>query len=298
MDLLDALGVKAVGLRRGLPIANFITWFFGAPRAGTKPIFSIILAILFLFLTYGSYTRLGPVVYLESRLLEVITPVIAVSQKCVNAFQSTHQYFRAQSLLIKENAELIVQNENILRDNMALRQQAFIDQDVRQKLGFTDITQDKTMLHGAIAATIVNTPGVGIPLLISHTDEIEVQEDSVAIGTRGVIGRLQMTGRSFSKVITLLDSTSSIPVQVRGVQAIAKGQGSSTLILSHIQEGEHHIQIGDPVHTSGFGGIYKKALPIGFVSHVENKVIYVTPYEVISGLHTLILIPPVAVESK
>lgn len=293
MDILDALGIKAVGLRRGVPVANFFTWLFGAPRGGTKPILPIIGMCLFVFLSYGSYTRVTPVVYLESKLLEVITPVVAISHHVINAVEGTHKYFQSQSLLMKENAELKLQNENVLRDNIAFRHQAFLDKDMRKNLGFVDTVEDKSILQGAVFATIVNTPGRGIPLLVSHSDEVEVQEDSVAIGTHGIVGRLQTSGRSCSKVVTILDSTFSVPVQVHGVQAIAKGQGSSFMILSHIQEGEHLIQVGDPVHTSGFGGIYKKALPVGYVSAIENKVIYVTPYESLSNIHTLILLPPV-----
>ncbi len=292
MDILDALGIKAVGLRRGVPVANFFTWLFGAPRCGTKPILPIIGMCLFVFLSYGSYARVAPVVYLESKLLEAITPVVAISHHVINAVEGTHKYFQNQSLLIKENAELKLQNENVLRDNIAFRHQAFLDNDMRKNLGFI-ATGDKFILQGAVSATVLNTPGRGIPLLVSHSDEIEVQEDSVAIGTHGIVGRLQTSGRSCSKVVTILDSTFSVPVQVHGVQAIAKGQGSSVMILSHIQEGEHLIQIGDPVHTSGFGGIYKKALPVGYVSAIENKVIYVTPYESLANIHTLILIPPV-----
>lgn len=293
MDLLDALGVKAVGLRRSLPFVNFVSWLFKAPRSGSRPISKITLIIFCLVFIYGSRAQLGPVVYLEAIVLDIVTPVVAIIQKPLSLCADLSAYLRTVDDLRAENALLKAQNENILRANMALSQQAFMDHQARDQLKFVQSALEPQQLKGGVVVNVLNTPPSGMPLLIQYSESLELFEDAVAIGTKGVIGRFQAGGQFFGKVTTLIDPTSRIPVEVAGVQAIASGQGSATLKLTHIQEGEHNIQIGDIAFTSGFGGIFPKAIPVGRVSSIENKEIMIQPFESLQNLHTLVLLQAV-----
>lgn len=296
MRILETLGIKAVGLKKQGWIAHGLRWLFGSSRTQYRPVFSFGVVCVCLTLMYGSYTHMPGTVACEHVGLTLLAPILGVSKRFQTIFQTVSAYAISQKLLLEKNAHLHAQNDQILRENLALKQQAFLTRDILQKVELFSTHTGSSLLKGAFSGIIINTIGTGGSLLVQH-DNTDM-EHAIVVGARGIVGRVAHVGHTVSKITTLLDPTFSIPVHVAGIQAIAKGQGSASLILTHMQQTTPTPpKVGDVVYTSGFGGVYPKALPVGTVTSAENKSIEVTPFEDIHTIHTVILIPSIDANS-
>jgi rod shape-determining protein MreC len=75
-----------------------------------------------------------------------------------------------------------------------------------------------------------------------------------------------------SRVLLLVDSNNSIPVQVvrNDLRVIASGNGDlDSIQLEHISLSTD-IQEGDLLVSSGLGGLYPEGYPVAYVSNVDN----------------------------
>jgi len=128
---------------------------------------------------------------------------------------------------------------------------------------------------------VLSTPYDGIHhfFLIAAGEKNGLQKDQAVISPEGVVGRLEKVGSFISRILLLNDSSSRIPVITLESEqkAILSGDGSFMPTLVYIGDAKK-IQKGEPVVTSGFGGIFPPGLPIGIVDDVSNGKLRVRPY--------------------
>jgi rod shape-determining protein MreC len=86
----------------------------------------------------------------------------------------------------------------------------------------------------------------------------------------GVIGRVIECGPGSSKVLLISDPLSSIAAADTrsGEEGLLQGHGSSLITLEYIDQSAD-IQPGDPIVTSGLGGVFPPGLSIGKVTKVS-----------------------------
>lgn len=135
--------------------------------------------------------------------------------------------------------------------------------------------------YGHLTAKILGSPYDGLHhfFLIEAGNRAGLQKNQAVIVKEGVVGRLEKVGRKVSRVLLLNDSNSRIPVmtQTSQQQAILAGDGSFCPKLVYVND-SRKIQPGEPVVTSGMGGIFPAGLPVGIVDEVTNNHIKVRPY--------------------
>jgi rod shape-determining protein MreC len=87
------------------------------------------------------------------------------------------------------------------------------------------------------------------------------------VDDRGMIGRIYLVGRHTSWVILLTDLSSRIPVAVEPghVQAILSGDNTAAPGLETSRPGVV-LKVGQPIVTSGDGGLLPAGLPVGTVT--------------------------------
>jgi len=92
------------------------------------------------------------------------------------------------------------------------------------------------------------------------------------MATPGLIGRLIDVSWHVSKVLLLIDENNNIGaiLQRTRTQGIVSGAGAHGCILKYIYKNQD-IKEGDPVISSGMGGIFPKGLLIGKVSRVQKQ---------------------------
>lgn len=291
MAILDALGLKAVGLKRRLILPSLITWLFSKNRAEHRPIGYFGFFVGCAALIYTSYLDTPAIQVFESIALDVLTPVVSVLQKPIHFAQEITANFRAREDFQSEITRLRQQNDNLLLTNAALKQNLFVAQDATQKTNFVEHLAEGQILQKQYqVATTLNQPIIGQPLLVAITSENNVEKNDIVMGSRGLLGRITQVGYRSARIATLFDTSSKIPVEVSGVQAIASGNGTENLELTHIKDAQCNLKAGDVVVTSGFGGIYPKGIPVGIIASVDNKEIFIQPFEATDLAHHTVVI--------
>ena len=98
-----------------------------------------------------------------------------------------------------------------------------------------------------------------------------VKPGQAVVDSRGMIGRIFLTGERTSWVILLTDLNSRIPVTIEpgNAQAIMAGDNSPTPTIGILSQGTQ-LKAGDQVVSSGDGDILPAGLPIGVIAADRN----------------------------
>ncbi len=91
-----------------------------------------------------------------------------------------------------------------------------------------------------------------------------VVDGSAAVDGNGLVGRVVGVGEHATRLLLLTDFSSRVPVLVQpsGRRAILAGDATSTPVLEFL-ESPDEVTPGDPVRTSGDGGVFPPDLPVG-----------------------------------
>jgi len=91
-----------------------------------------------------------------------------------------------------------------------------------------------------------------------------VIDGSAAVDGNGLVGRVVGIGEHATRLLLLTDFSSRVPVTVQpsGRRAILAGDGTAVPRLEFI-ENPDEVKPGDPVRTSGDGGVFPPDLPVG-----------------------------------
>jgi len=94
-----------------------------------------------------------------------------------------------------------------------------------------------------------------------------IKPGEAVVDDRGMIGRIYLVGQHTSWVILLTDLSSRIPVAVEPghVQAILSGDNTTSPSLETSRPGVA-LKVGQPIITSGDGGLLPAGLPVGTVT--------------------------------
>jgi len=91
-----------------------------------------------------------------------------------------------------------------------------------------------------------------------------VVDGSAAVDGNGLVGRVVGVGKHATRLLLLTDFSSRVPVLVQpsGLRAILAGDSTPAPVLEFL-ESPDEVNPGDPVRTSGDGGVFPPDLPVG-----------------------------------
>jgi rod shape-determining protein MreC len=91
-----------------------------------------------------------------------------------------------------------------------------------------------------------------------------VIDGSAAVDGNGLVGRVVGIGQHTTRLLLLTDFSSRVPVLVQpsGLRAILAGDGTSAPLMEFLEKPDE-VNPGDPVRTSGDGGVYPPDLAVG-----------------------------------
>ncbi|MFQ5566587.1 MAG: rod shape-determining protein MreC [Paracoccaceae bacterium] len=91
-----------------------------------------------------------------------------------------------------------------------------------------------------------------------------VVDGSAAVDGNGLVGRVVGVGEHATRLLLLTDFSSRVPVLVQpsGLRAILAGDGTPAPVLEFL-ENPDQVAPGDPVRTSGDGGVFPPDLAVG-----------------------------------
>lgn len=170
------------------------------------------------------------------------------------------------------------ENENLSKENEVLRQQLadyqlVLDENkiLKEQMNLTQkYPQIKTLSSVVIADSTNNWNKI---LVINQGKNDGVKVGMTVISDKGLVGYIKEVQDNTSKVLCIIDSSSSVSGRVTKTKeaVVCRGdlglQEKSQMKLMYIPTGVV-LAVGDIVETSGIGGIYKKGITIGEVVEV------------------------------
>ncbi len=176
-------------------------------------------------------------------------------------------YFRA----LAENE--VLREENItLSSQVARSREALLEnQRLRNLIGFRDTTD-----YEVLAAQIINKDFTGqwnyLTLDVGSEDSVGL--DMAVIDERGILGKVVLVSKRYSKVMPYVNTDFRIPAKVQPLQAfgIVRWEGTriDRLRLDHIVKTEP-VEPDQLVVTAGYSGVFPPGLPIGTVDSVSAR---------------------------
>jgi rod shape-determining protein MreC len=133
-------------------------------------------------------------------------------------------------------------------------------------------------------------------VVIDKGSQHGVTEGLPVVVAEGVVGQTIQVAPFHSRVLLVTDASSAAAVLVQPTRsrAICRGKGNH-LVLDYALRNDP-VNVGDPVVTSGMGGIYPKGLRVGLVSEVSRgefglfQAVVVTPSVDFSRLEEVLVL--------
>ncbi len=155
-------------------------------------------------------------------------------------------------------------------ENQSLRLELSNHRSIESELArLQEVLQIKAKLpHQArIARIIAHDPSTWNKSFVIDTGlEDGVVPDSPVITEQGIVGRILDVSSKNSRVLLITDTSSSIAgIDTRSrVTGVVLGSGGNQLKYGYVSAAED-VQAGDPIVSSGLGGIYPKGYALGTV---------------------------------
>ncbi len=234
-------------------------------------ILTLLLIISFLLMVFTSEsvdltpkTVLGIVVYpfisLYNSGIENITDFFT-SVKQMRELKNENAALQEEIHRLKElrsNYEFLKKENNEYRQLLNFKDEIEYNTEIAEIIG-----KDPTNLYSFL---IINKG-------ISNGIKIGMPVYTVVEGEKIVIGKIYETSYNYSKVITIFDSRSYIPIKesISDYSGIARGNAPSNFNLKVLYfSNDYDIEFGDKFITSGMGGIYPPGLIVGNVKNVKK----------------------------
>lgn len=184
----------------------------------------------------------------------------------------------------KENEELKAKVELLEKERLELLDYKVKNKELRDALNLKDQFSDYDFLGAYI---IAKDPGNWFSVFnIDRGSKDGIKTNYPVITNKGLIGKVTVPGLVSSKVLTIIDSDSTVSARISKTRDLVVVRGDLSLKeqglcrLDYIPP-DADISIGDTIETSGIGGIFPKGIVIGKIKKVMQVNSETTKYAVI-----------------
>ncbi len=234
----------------------------------TSIFITVLLIIALVMLSYSvKYDTGGG--FFRKIVLEATVPVQKVLSISVKNVSDAWLRYIFLVGLQEENKNLN-KKINELKAELVLYQEGYLE---AQRLGKL-LALKSDYKNRAVSALVIGREQAALSktILINKGSAHGLKIGMPVIAIPGLIGRLIDVSWHVSKVLLLIDENNNIGaiLQRTRTQGIVSGAGSRGCILKYIYKNQD-VKEGDPVISSGMGGIFPKGLLIGKVSRVQKQ---------------------------
>jgi rod shape-determining protein MreC len=237
-----------------------------------------LVSLLLLGILLRTTGNLGPI---EDLAYPIFSPVETALVGLGDGIGNLFGGFQQVNALRAQVQNLEGQLNRLTVDEVRVRELEIENSQLRAQLHYKEANPDYLLLGGTILQS--NNPDLARvtgqdPLnLLSYIIVDQGREEGVAIGMpavtpRGLVGRVTEVGAHWSRVLLIVDPSSSVNAVIQSSRAtgVIQGQIGGMLILKYVPQGEG-IEVNDLVLTSGIGGTFPKRLVIGQVVAVQKR---------------------------
>jgi rod shape-determining protein MreC len=246
------------------------------PRGITTRVSILLLALASAALMVMSQTGNQSASRLRTTLMDILTPVITVASKPLDAVASTGQWISDMVNLRGENLALRNTNVQLLQWQSMAKSMEAENNSLRALLNVVPATKNNYIT--ARIVTDMSGPYVR-SALIGGGMQHGVKKDQAVISEHGLVGRVVEAGDTSSRVLLLSDINSRIPVmsETSREKTILVGNNNDLPSLSYI-EANSSIAVGERIITSGDGGVFPRGIAVGVVTEIVGGVVRVQPF--------------------
>ena len=231
----------------------------------------VVCVFLTIALTNGKTRKISPPETLITKLLYFPQNVI---NKLFKTISNDNEYFSSYNLLKEENEKLKNENEKLKKE--------LIDyQLIKQENKTYKINQDTINMYESYEVVIANVIATGNNnweeiFIIDKGTKDGIVPNQTVITKDGLVGYIYSCDDVSSKIVSILDATSSVSARASNTreEVVIKGNNSlresEQLEVTMIPIGTTYSS-GDLFETSGIGGLYPKGITIGKTIKFENK---------------------------
>lgn len=228
---------------------------------------ALLLLLILAFLALEVTHLLKPI---ENVAAQLFFPLQRGLDSLGERFTNLGRYFQDLETLRGQNEELQELVDQLVIENVRLREAEIENITLRQQLGFKEATPNYQLLS---AQVIGRDPSN----LLGYITIDRGSGDGIAAGmpvvtSQGLVGRVIETYPRSSRVVLITDASSSVNALIQDSRAtgVVQGKPGGGVVMRYIQQGEE-VKVGDLVLTSGLGGNFPRRLVIGQVTAVRQK---------------------------
>lgn len=232
---------------------------------------SLIPLLLILFALTGFLLhRAGLLQPIEGLLSGLVAPLQEGVSLATGQLGELAQTARDLRDLRQRNEELEAQNANLLLENVRLREIEVEAALLRDLLNFAQANPSFDLQGAHVIAHDPTNLQRYITLDVGR--EADIARNMPVITDRGLVGRIREVGNGWSRVLLIIDRSSSVNALTQSTRAsgLVEGQVDGSLEMRSISQGDV-VSVGDTVFTSGLGGNFPRQILIGQIIQVERK---------------------------
>ncbi len=239
---------------------------------------AIILGTLALIIVAGLILdELGALVPLEGLFLQLTTPLQRLLDSVTEQILGASGSLGDLRNLREENRQLQSLVDQLMIENVRLKEVEAQNEDLRRKLGFSEAHPQYILRAAEVRGRVIGSePNNFMSILIIDVGRRDGLRVGMPVVTeRGLVGHVRTVGPNWAKVLLIVDPTSSVAalVQAARLPGVVSGRLGRDLEMNYIPQGET-VAVGEVILTSGTGGNYPKGLVIGqIVEVIQNDTI-------------------------
>lgn len=212
----------------------------------------------------------------------------------VKAVQDTWDGYISLASVHEENQELKEEIKQLKLEGLKHREREKTFERLNKMLDYKIASNAGKILASVIGADSVSWSRM---ITIDKGTNQGVQKNMAVVTHEGLVGHITQSLPGYSKVLLITDARSAVDVldQNERTRGVVVGKGSDICEMKYIPH-DADIRVGNPVISSGLGGVFPKGLLIGKVSHVEEinrglfKNVIITPSAKISLLEEVFIL--------
>lgn len=236
-------------------------------RVPTSRLFLFFFLLSLALLLLDSLRLLQPA---KDAVAQLSTPLLRLFTGFGEGVASWGQYFRSLQEMEEENQSLQALVEQLAIENVRLQEAAIENEELRRLLEFKAAHPEFSML----AANIIGRePSTLIQsLILDRGSEDGIQKGMPVVTARGLVGQVVEVYPQASRVLLIIDATSSVTARIQKSRATGLVQGTPQrgLVMRFIPQ-EAEVEVGDILLTAGLGGRFPRGLVIGQVTAVSRS---------------------------
>ena len=238
-------------------------------------LFVVLLCVSLIIVTCAAVFNMKGVrvPFVENAVSVIIKPFQSAITYSVNGVSGFFGRFSDVGKLQKENAKL-KDDINVLNEKLR-KVQSYKDENDRLK-ELLELKQQSTDFEYTAASVIARDYGGWYESFTVNKGEADgVKMYNAVVTTEGLVGCVTEVGKNYARVLSIIDSTSSVGAEVSRTKEITMIDGDIELKpkgLCKLSNSTKKASVipGDLLETSGLGDVYPKGILIGKVTEVDS----------------------------